>query len=215
MLAQNPQRRAFELLLSNDVRPYLKVRGFTKQRRTFQRRRGVLYDMIDFQGNRYNGVTPWHGFFVNVGVGSTEVDATWPDPDPSNRPPMHHLLSRRWESVLPDAPYELRFDDDTDMGEFASELCGLLGRVVDVFDEFDCTATLIRYAVEHNYLIQYERTCCYLAATGDIQTLAGYVQRLRDRFGHQERWSIFNNRISAVTGAHTSTLVELGLLDPH
>jgi dTDP-D-glucose 4,6-dehydratase len=36
---------------------------------------------------------------------------------------------------------------------------------------------------------------------------------LHDRFGHQERWSIFNRQISQVTGAWTSTLVQLGLLD--
>jgi hypothetical protein len=44
--------------------------------------------------------------------------------------------------------------------------------------------------------------------------LIAYVGLLHDRFGHQERWSIFSRRISEVTGAWTSTLVQLGLLEP-
>jgi hypothetical protein len=43
--------------------------------------------------------------------------------------------------------------------------------------------------------------------------LIAYVGLLHDRFGRQERWSIFSRRISEVTGAWTSTLVQLGLLE--
>lgn len=211
---QSPLRRAFELVLSNDVRPLLKSYGFAKSGRTFRRSRGPLYDMIGFQGNWYNGVTPWHAFFINVGVGSTEVDAVWLDQSRSGMPPNGYLLDRRWESVVPGAPDELRFDHESDMAEFVDGLRVGLTQVVAVFDEFDCTSTLVRYAVENNLLIQYDLTCCYLAAVDDGDTLIAYVGLLHDRFGHQERWSIFSRRISQVTGAWTSTLIQLGLLEP-
>jgi hypothetical protein len=50
--------------------------------------------------------------------------------------------------VVPDLPYEIRFDYATDMSEFADALCEGLGWVVAVLDEFDCTSTLVRHAVE-------------------------------------------------------------------
>ena len=204
--------RQFELLLSKRVRPFLRADGFTKANKSFRRSRGSLYDMIGFQANWHNGVTPSHGYFVNVGIGSAEVDAVWPGPRP--QPPNGFLFDRRWESVVPELPYEIRFNHTTDMSEFADALCEGLGRVVAVLDEFDCTSTLVRHAVDHNLLIQYERTCCYLAAIGDVDTLTEYVGLLHDRFGHQDRWAIFNREISRATGALTSTLVGLGLLDP-
>ena len=157
-------------------------------------------------------MTSTHGYFVNVGIGSTDVDAACSGVSP--RPPVGHLLDRRWESVVPELPYELRFARTTDTVSFADDLCSGLGQVVDVFDQFDCTATLVEYAVERNLLIAFERTCCYLAAVGDVDTLAGYVGLLRKRFGRQDRWAIFNRDISRVIGAHASVLVGLGLLDP-
>jgi hypothetical protein len=169
--------------------------------------------VIGFQGNWHNGSTPSHGYFINVGIGSTEVDSTWPYENLGDWPLYGCLLDRRWESVVPDLPYEIRFGRATDTVAFADALCESLGHVIAVFDEFDCTSTLVRYAVENNLLIQYERTCCYLAAVDDGDTLIAYVGLLHDRFGHQERWSIFSRRISEVTGAWTSTLVQLGLLE--
>ncbi|MGB2918729.1 MAG: DUF4304 domain-containing protein [Mycobacterium sp.] len=206
-------KRAYDSMLATDIRPFLAERGFTMSGSTFGRRRGPLYDMIGFQPNWHNGVTPWHAFFVNVGVGSVDVDAACPGHDRGAHPPNGYLVDRRWESLVPDLPYELRFHCDTDMTTFAAGLCAGLGRMLDVVERVDSTEALVRHAVRHNLLIQYEKTCCYLAATDDIDTLTRYVAALRDWFGHQERWSIFNRRISAVTGSWTSTLRERGILD--
>lgn len=211
---QSPLKRAFERMLSKDVRPFLGARGFTQRDSVFRRRRGPLYDVIEFQANWHNDDSPSHGYFINVGIGSTEVDSTWPHENLGDWPLHGCLLERRWESVVPDLPYEIRFGHATDMDAFADALCEGLGHVIAVFDEFDCTSTLVRYAVENNLLIQYDLTCCYLAAVDDGDTLIAYVGLLHDRFGLQERWSIFSRRISEVTGAWTSTLIQLGLLEP-
>ncbi|MCB0949241.1 MAG: DUF4304 domain-containing protein [Mycobacterium sp.] len=206
-------KRKYDSMLATDVRPFLSERGFTKSRNTFGRRRGSLYDMIGFQANWHNGVTPWHGFFINVGVGSVDVDAACPGHGSQAHPPNGYLLDQRWEALVPELPYELRFHRETDMAVFCTELTEGLGRVIAELEKVDTTAALVRYAVEHNLLIQYEKTCCYLAATDDIETLRHYVGALRDCFGHQERWSYFNERISAVTQPWTASLRELGILD--
>ncbi len=170
--------------------------------------------MIDFQENWHNGSVRWHGFFVNVGVGSAEVDAACADEGRVRNRANRYLLSRRWESLVPELPYELRLRPDTDATVFAADLCRGLGLLLDALERIDSTVALVRYAVANNLLIAYETTCCYLAATDDIETLTRYVATLKECFGHQERWSNFSRTIRAETGRWASTLSDRGVLDP-
>jgi hypothetical protein len=193
-------KRAYESVISKAVGPALEPHGFIRAQNTFRRSRGPLYDVINFQANWNNGVTPWYGFFVNVGVGSDEIDKACPGHGPELHQPEGFLLDRRWEHLVPDAPYELRFGLTTDMPAFAARLCENLHLVLDEVERVQSTRDLVDYAVTENLLIAYEKTCCYLAASGDIDTLTRYVARLYDAFGHRDRWEIFSRRISAVAG---------------
>lgn len=205
-------RRSFEAMLSGVVDAFLSERGFNRSGNDFERHRGPLRDKVIFQNNWHNGVTRWHGFFVNVGVGSAEVDAACPGHVPALHPPESFLLDRRWESLAPGAPYELRFDRDTDMVEFAAGVCADLGRTLSAIESMQSTEHLVQYAVENNLLIAYEATCCYLASAGDMDTLTRYVALLHRAFGHQERWSIFSSRIRDAVGSRASALSARGLL---
>lgn len=195
-------------------RLFLGKRGFVKAGNGFNRQRGALYDEIDFQENWHNGSVRWHGFFINVGVGSAEVDSACAEQGRARTRANRYLLSRRWESLVPELPYELRLRPETDVTVFAADLCRGLGLLLDALERIDSTAALVRYAVENNLLIAYETTCCYLAATDDIETLTSYVATLQQCFGHQERWSNFSRTIAAETGRWASTLSERGVLDP-
>lgn len=205
-------QRTYDRLVADEVRPFLNARGFTDGGSEFVRKRSPLYDVIEFQENWHNGPgTGSHGFFVNVSVGSTDVDAVWPI---SPAPLVHHgVLQRRWEYLVPELPYECRFTYGTDMELFAEHLCMGLDLVLTELARFDSTPILMRWAVAHNKLIQMEKTCCYLAAMGEIDLLTQYVAELRDCFGGQQRWTIFNRRIVEVTGAAAAALIEAGLLD--
>lgn len=205
-------RRSFEGMLSGPVDAFLAERGFQRSGNDFERRRGPLRDRINLQNNWHNGVTRWHGFFVNVGVGSVEVDAACPGHEPALHPPRSLLLDRRWEALAPGAPYELRFDRGTDMASFADAVCADLGRTLSAIESIQSTRHLVEYAVESNLLIAYETTCCYLAATGDMDTLTRYVALLHRVFGDQERWAIFSRRISEAVGPRASALSARGLL---
>ncbi|UXA15251.1 DUF4304 domain-containing protein [Mycobacterium sp. SMC-8] len=199
-------------MLSGAVGAFLLERGFERSGHDFERPRGPLRDRINFQNNWHNGVTRWHGFFVNVGMGSGEVDAACPGHEHQLHPPQSLLLNRRWEALAPGAPYELRFDRSTDMDGFADGVCADLGRTLSAMESIQTTPHLVEYAVENNLLIAYESTCCYLAATGDMDTLTRYVALLHRVFGRQERWSIFSRNIREAVGPRASVLSARGLL---
>ncbi|BBY73976.1 hypothetical protein MPRF_08750 [Mycolicibacterium parafortuitum] len=195
-------KRRYETMVADGVVPVLQSLGFVRSKNTFRRSRGPLYDVIEFQANWNNSVAPWYGFFVNVGVGSVEIDESCPGHSRNLHRPEEFLLDRRWEHLVPEAPYELRFDRSTDMSAFGKRLCENLGLVVAEVERISTTSELVDYAVTNNLLIAYEKTCCYLAASGDLGTLNAYVGKLRDRFGTQDRWEIFSDRISAVAGPY-------------
>ncbi|OKH66488.1 hypothetical protein EB73_20140 [Mycobacterium sp. SWH-M3] len=74
-------------------------------------------------------------------------------------------------------------------------------RVVSVFDNIDSTRSLTRWAAANNLLHHMEKTCHYLAATGDTDTLTAYVSTLRDHFHSDSRWTFFNRKLVEVAGA--------------
>lgn len=81
-------------------------------------------------------------------------------------------------------------------------------------ERINTTEHLVRYAVDNNLLIEYERTCRYLAAIDDIDTLTEYVTTLHNCFGCQDRWSIFSRSIGTAVGRWAQVLRERGVLAP-
>ena len=176
-------------MISADVGPFLRTRGFDASGSSFEPERGPLYDMINFQDDWHNGTMSWHGFFINVGIGSVEIDTACPGYDRVGHPLKGSLLQHRWEHLVPDLPYEVRFDHRTDMRQLAAALC----------DGFDLA------------LAEIER----ISTTDDIDTLTEYVTTLHNCFGRQDRWSIFDRNISMAVGRWAWVLRERGVLDPN
>lgn len=201
-------------MVSADVGPFLQERGFDTSGSSFVRERGPLYDVIQFQADWHNGTMSWHGFFINVGIGSVAVDTACVGDERPLHPLKGSLLQRRWEHLVPELPYEVRFDQRTDMGQFAAALCDGLEEVLTEMERISTTEELVLYAVDNNVLIEYERTCRYLAAIDDIDTLFAYVTRLRNCFGGQGRWVIFEREITAAVGPWADVLRKRGALDP-
>ena len=203
----------FNSLLTDEVRPFLKARGFAKSGPTFVRRRPPVYDVINFQGSQSNGLGTVHRSYVNVGMGSSVIDEVTHD---SSRPSKWTCLyEQRWESVVAGAPVQVEFFATSDMGALAVELRGWLGELVDRFDQFDSTEAVLDLAIESNFLHNNEKICRYLADRGDSDRLSRYVRTLRTRFHTDIRWGFFNRRIAETVGPRLAQqLHDLGLLDP-
>jgi hypothetical protein len=213
--ADGSLQRAYEAMISADVGPFLRARGFDASGSSFERERGPLYDMINFQDDWHNGTMSWHGFFINVGIGSAEIDTACPGYDRVGHPLKGSLLQHRWEHLVRDLPYEVRFDYRTDMRQLAAALCDGFDLALAEMERISTTKQLVRYAVNNNLLIEYDKTCRYLAAIDDIDTLTEYVTTLHNCFGRQDRWSIFDRNISMAVGRWAWVLRERGVLDPN
>jgi hypothetical protein len=202
----------FDALLTDDVRALLGARGFAKSGSTFTRRRGSLYDVINFQGSDVNGTGLLHRFYVNVGIGSVDVDAAAGEA-PTARPKLDRcLFQRRWTELVEGAPARIELRPETDLDEVREPLRTQLAAVVTVLDTVATTDALIDLAIERNRLQQMQKTCTYLAAAGDLERLGRYVSTLRQAFGTDSRWAIFNRQLAAAAGPMAADLTAAGLL---
>jgi hypothetical protein len=203
----------FDALLTDDVRPMLGARGFAKSGSTFTRRRGSLYDVINFQGSDVNGTGLLHRFYVNVGIGSTDVDAASVEP-PTARPKLDRcLVQRRWADFVHGAPERTEIRPESDLDEVRESLLAQLAAVVTVLDTVATTDALVDLAIERNRLQQMQKTCAFLTAEGDLERLRRYVGTLRQAFGTDPRWAIFNDQLAAAAGPMAAGLRAKGLLD--
>jgi hypothetical protein len=203
----------FDALLTDDVRPMLGGHGFAKSGATFTRRRGSLYDVINFQGSDVNGTGLLHRFYVNVGIGSVDVDAAAGEA-PTARPKLDRcLFERRWADLVDGAPARTEIRPETDLAEVRESLRTQLAAVVTVLDAVTTTDALVDLAIERNRLHQMQKTGAFLAAAGDLQRLRRYVGTLRQAFGTDPRWAIFNRQLAAAAGPMAADLTAEGLLD--
>lgn len=97
---------------------------------------------------------------------------------------------------------------------FAELFIGALRRLLDVIDPIDSSPALAHWAVQRNLLNRMEKVCAYLAATDDLDALAGYVSKIRKRLADDRRWPTINRHILDALGPVGPAFIEQGLLDP-
>lgn len=207
-------RALLEQALSSGVRPYLRSQGFTKHGRTFRRTRGPLYDMINFQGSKHNQFSTEHSFFVNVGVGSAEIDAVhteWPRDDVPTR---EYVLDGRWWKLAGDLPAEVTFDHRTSGAELAEHVNAGPVRVLAVIDTITTSLELAEWAAANNVLRHMEKTAAYLASVDADDTLRTYAATVRERMSEDNRWPFFSNRFAMAIGDRAASLIADGVLEP-
>lgn len=207
----------FKTMLSDEVRPLLKSHGFAKAGTVFRRRRPPLWDVIAFQGSKWNGLGAIdHSFFVNVGIGSTQIEVAYRGAPLTNPTYLDGLLRRRWEELLPGIPTMTTFGATTDMAQFTAQLLSDLSRLVTVIDRIESTDALATYAAQNNLLNGSQMICAYLASVGDTDRLYPYLTKLREQFGPDSgdgRWHIFNQQLTEAAGGRAEELRAAGLLD--
>jgi len=171
--------------------------------------------MINVQGSTRNSGQLHHEFFVNVGVGSTEIDAVvteWPRAD--DKPVREHVLDSRWWKIVPRLPADVRFDFLTPRDDLAAELVDGVRRVVEFFDSLETSRDLARWAARNNVLHHMDKTVAYLASIDDHLTLVAYAHTIRRSVVDDGRWPFFNRRFADAAGPAASALIDAGALDP-
>jgi hypothetical protein len=198
----------FTTLMSEQIRPFLKVEGFSKSGSTFFRRRGRLYDVINFQGSSRNGLgAAEHRFYVNIGIGSTDVDGVADDASPKPPSLADCLVRDRWADFAHGAPTEVNIRAESDPGELADDVRHWLGHALAFIAGVEGTDALVDLAIDGNGLQGMETTCAYLARIDDIERLRRYVETLRDSFGTEARWPVLEGLIADAVGRHAAVLL--------
>lgn len=192
-------KHALDTLLTTHIQSFLILSGFSRSRRSFARSRGHLYDRINFQGSRSNSGSASDRFYVNIGVGSQEMDASYLGWNNNRELAQEYVLQKRWEYLVDSAPAEVVIGQDPDREGLPEMILSNLTCALAVINSLKTSSDLARWATEHNGLHCMEKTCNYLLATKDIATLRRYAATLGTRFEHDPRWPQINRSLLTVT----------------
>ena len=193
----------FDQLLSGSVKPLLKAHGFGKKGLSFHRRLADLIFIINFQNSQGN--TPAQTkFYVNCGIYSMKIDEVI-GRTPCTEPKEYECHFRKRISALVNAAQDVYIvDERTNLQLLGARLLSDLEHVVGVFNLILSTADLVELMIEENGLNNYLELFEYLLVTGQMKELALHVKKLRQAFGNERRWSIFEGQMLSVLTAHKS-----------
>ncbi|MCS3780025.1 DUF4304 domain-containing protein [Tsukamurella ocularis] len=203
----------FDEVLSQGVRPLLREHGFVKSGRSFTRRRGPIYDRIHFQGSSVNSYAPPHRFYVNVDVGSTDIDDAYLGWNNDRRLKTEPILTGRWEQFVDGAPDRVEWDLDTDQAALIEMIRQNVLEALAVIDPLSTTAKLVDWGVAEGGANHLAKLSAYLVTIGDLDTLTIYISRLYSRWSEDSRWPMFSGFLRGAIGEAAEPYIARGLLD--
>ena len=165
-------------IIARGAAPHFKAAGFRKTRLNFERTRGEVVQVVDFQLSAYNFAETGR-FFINYGLA---VDRIWEAMERRPRPPrlkafqcpVHH----RAEHLVPEAPAQWDVTAATDGDAMAARLAGVVAALIAKLDPARTVADLVTggWLVEGAHLITRGRIQYaignFAAARADIEAAA-------------------------------------------
>ena len=122
-------------IIAQGAVPLFKAAGFRKTRLNFERTRGEVVQVVDFQLSAYNFGETWR-FFVNFGLA---VDRIWEAMEGSPRPPRLKAfmcpVHGRAHDVVPGAMKQWDVTAATDGDALAAQLAGVIAALIARLDQ--------------------------------------------------------------------------------
>lgn len=208
---------AMKWLINEHIKPLLKQEGFAKYGMTFYRTRGDIVDVINFQGNKWNGFG-YHSFYINCGMDSLAFQQKTTGQQNSKPHYSVPLYRDRIGSIISAAPkYVISENYKTpDLEKFASDLLEQLQELLIFYSKSTSLDDLLDLAIKRNGLQHYEEICYYLTQTQDKARLTKYIRDLHTMLSDRDdRWPLFADAIHAVIGEYVNDKLIEKLLEGH
>lgn len=190
-------QQLFNEMIKQDVKPFLSKRGFTKKSLNFYTITESLIYMFNFQkssGNAADNVM----FYVNCGIYAAEL-AQIQSREILTAPQEAecHFRARIGE-IAQSVPDRFSITPDTNMDDLRKTLLNGLEEVIHFYDTMISARSLVDYYTSGPYLHLGEESFHLLLQSNDVAAANHYLKALREKYGTEKRWTIFENKYSAI-----------------
>jgi len=187
----------FNDLIKQDVKPFLYKYGFAKKSMNFSKpAEGLLY-MFNFQksaGNSADNVM----FYVNCGIYAAEL-ARIQSKEVLIAPQETDCHFReRMEEIVESVPNRFSITPDTNMDDLRATLLSGLEEVIHFYGTMNSARSIVDYYASGPFLHLGEESFHLLLQSNDMAAAKQYLKALREKYGAENRWTIFDNKYRAI-----------------
>ncbi|WP_285395902.1 DUF4304 domain-containing protein [Lysinibacillus sp. fls2-241-R2A-57] len=184
-------------LIKQDVKPFLSKCGFSKKSLNFYKVTDSLIYMFNFQkssGNSADNVM----FYVNCGIYAAEL-AQLQSREILTAPKEAECHFRaRIGGIVKSVPDRFAITHDTNMDELRKTLLSGLEEVIHFFDTMTSARSIVDYYTSGPFLHLGEESFHLLLQSNDVVAAKNYLKALQEKYGTEQRWSIFENKYNAI-----------------
>lgn len=184
-------------LIKQDVKPFLSKSGFSKMSLNFYKVTDNLIYMFNFQkstGNSADNVM----FYVNCGIYAAEL-AQIQSKEILTAPKEAecHFRARIGE-ITKSVPDRFAITPDTNMDELRKTLLSGLEEVIHFFNTMTSARSIVDYYTSGPFLHLGEESFHFLLQSNDVVAATNYLKALQEKYGTEQRWSIFESKYNAI-----------------
>ncbi|MFC4163727.1 DUF4304 domain-containing protein [Epilithonimonas zeae] len=194
-------KEKFNNIINGTVKPLLKSNGFSKKGLDFLKKKDDLIFIINFQKSRGNSFDE-SKFYINCGIHSTIIDQIIGRKKTLDPKEYECHFRSRISTIIQSETDRYSIVEETDLEISAENISSDLKAVINLFDSIKNTNDLTDLMIAKNGLNNYEELFEFLLLTDNWKELKRYIQKLFSTFGQEQRWTIFQNRLSNILLKH-------------
>ncbi|WP_028551957.1 DUF4304 domain-containing protein [Paenibacillus sp. UNC451MF] len=190
-------QQLFNDMIKQDVKPFLSKRGFTKKGLNFNKITDNLIYMFNFQkssGNSADNVM----FYVNCGIYAAELAQIQSREIVTAPKEVDCHFRARIGEIAKSVPDRFSITLDTNMDDLRKTLLSGLEEVIQFYDTMTSTRSLVDYYTSGPFLHLGEESFHLLLQSNDVGAAKHYLKALQEKYGTEQRWTIFENKYDAI-----------------
>ncbi|MFF2157256.1 DUF4304 domain-containing protein [Paenibacillus chitinolyticus] len=190
-------QQLFNDMIKQDVKPFLTEHGFARKSLNFSKTTEGLIYLFNFQkssGNSADHVM----FYVNCGIYAAEL-AQIQSKEILTAPQEAecHFRARIGE-IARAVPDRFAITPDTNMDDLRKTLLSGLEEVIHFYDTLTSARSIVDYYTSGPFLHLGEESFHLLLQSHDEAAAKQYLKALYEKYGAENRWTIFENKYKAI-----------------
>ncbi|MBT2761970.1 DUF4304 domain-containing protein [Paenibacillus sp. ISL-20] len=190
-------QQLFNALIKQDVKSLLSKHGFAKKSLNFNKIADSLIYMFNFQkssGSSADNVM----FYVNCGIYAAELVRIQSREILTAPKETECHFRARMEQIVESVPDRFSITPDTNMDDLRETLLRGLEEVIHFYDTMTSARFIVDYYISGPFLHLGEESFHLLLRSNDIAAARHYLKALQEKYGAENRWTIFKNKYKAI-----------------